>query len=314
MLEIRDYEAFVAVAEELHFGRAADLLLISQPPLSNRIRQLERNLGLEFFRRSTRNVELTNAGKRFLPAAREVLRQHKEAQEVAKSIKTGEHGTVRLGFAGVSSQQALPVLSRAVKDAYPDIDLKIQSQTYVFTAVELLLQGNIDLAFARLPTHPELDSRVIQVEDLLCALPYDHPLVDRDEIDLSELSQEPFVSLTEDQGSILQATMASLCISAGFRPNVVQYAPDSATVLALVAAGIGITITLSSVAESRRHGVVYKRLANSNPSHMFATLAWRRDGMSESLKHVLKISEEVLPTPDLSGFCNNPFIKSIGRE
>lgn len=259
-------------------------------------------------------MELTNAGKRFLPAAREVIRQHEEAQKVVKSIKSGERGTVRLGFAGASSQKALPILSRAVKDAYPDIDLKIQSQTYVFTAVELLRQGKIDLAFARLPTHPDLDSRVIEVEELLCALPDDHPLAERDEIHLSELSQEPFVSLTEDQGSVLQATMAALCISAGFRPNVVQYAPDSATVLALVAAGIGITITLSSVAESRLHGVAYTRLTGSSPSHMFATLAWRRNDLSESLKHVLEISEEVLPTPDLSEFANNPFLKSIGRE
>ncbi|QGU03400.1 LysR family transcriptional regulator [Corynebacterium comes] len=313
-MEIRDYEAFITVAEELHFGRAAERLLISQPPLSNRIRQIERSLGLELFNRTTRAVELTSAGQRFLPAAREVMHHHEEAQRVAKAIRTGELGTVRLGFAGVSSQQALPILSRAVKDAYPDIDLQIQSQTYVYTAVEQLRQGSLDLAFSRLPTHPDLEARVIQVEELLCALPDDHPLADRDEINLSELAQEKFVSLTEDQGSVLQATMASLCISAGFRPQVIQYAPDSATVLALVAAGIGITITLSSVAETRPHDVAYKKLANINPSHMFATLAWRRNDPSQSLRHVLEISQQVLPTPDLSEFENNPFLKSIGPE
>lgn len=313
-MEIRDYEAFVVVAEELHFGRAADRLLISQPPLSNRIRQLERQLGFGLFTRSTRSVELTAEGRRFLPAARKVLQQHEEAQKIARAIKTGESGVVRLGFAGVSSQRALPILSRAVKDAYPGIDLRIQSQTYVYTAVEQLLEGSIDLAFSRLPTHPDLDSRVIQVEELLCALPDDHPMADREEIHLSDLAQEPFISLTEEQGSVLQATMASLCISAGFRPDVVQYAPDSATVLALVAAGIGVTITLSSVAETRPHGVVYKRMVDSSPSHMFATLAWRRDDPSESLKHVLEVSEKALPTPDLSEFDNNPFLKSIGRE
>lgn len=314
MLEIRDYEAFVAVAEELHFGRAADRLLISQPPLSNRIRQLERTMKFQLFNRNTRSVELTDAGQRFLPAARSVLRHHEEAEQTARFIHSGEYGVVKLGFAGISSLQQLPTLIRAVNDVYPDIDLRIQSQTYVFTALELLLQEEIDLAFSRLPGHPDLDSRVIQVEELVCALPYDHPMAENDAISMADLAQERFVSLTDDQGSVLQATMASLCVSAGFNPNVVQYAPDSATVLALVAAGIGITITLDSVIQARSDGLVYRPLRDSHPSHMFATLTWRRDSKSESLKKVLQVSEKALPTPDLSAFVNNPFLKSIGHE
>lgn len=311
-MDIRDYEAFIAVAEELHFGRAAEKLHVSQPPLSNRIRQLEKSVGMELFIRSTRSVELSSAGKRLLPAALEVLRKHSEAQETIKAIKYGETATLRLGFAGASSQKALPILSRAIKDAYPLIDLKIQSQTYVYTAVELLRQGSLDLAFARLPTHPDLDSRVIGIEELLCALPSEHPLAGENQIYLSELSQDPFVSLSDNQGSVLQATMSALCVAAGFRPRIVQYAPDSATVLALVSAGIGVTITLSSVAETRPHGVAYVPLVGSNPSHMFPTLAWRRAEPSKALRRVLEVAEEALPTPDISRFVNNPFIKNNG--
>ena len=123
-MELRDIEAFVAVAEELHFGRAAARLHISQPPLSNRIRQLEADLKVDLFIRSTRNVALTEAGQRLLDPARQVLNQLAIARAVADSIVTGEEGRVRVGFAGASSQRSLPMLSRAVRELHPGIELK----------------------------------------------------------------------------------------------------------------------------------------------------------------------------------------------
>ncbi|MGW9111717.1 LysR substrate-binding domain-containing protein [Microbacterium sp. NPDC055683] len=313
-MEIRDLEAFIAVAEELHFGRAAERLRISQPPLSSRIRQLERELGLELFARSTRAVALTAAGARLLGSARQVVAQVRSTRAVAEALKTGEDGVVRLGFAGVSSHRVLPLLSHAVRAAHPRIDLQLRSQTYVYTAVELLREGEIDLAFSRLPAHPDLDSRVVEIERIVCAIPEHHPLAHHEAIRMDDLADADFVSLPGDQGSILQATMLSLCIAAGFRPHVVQEAPDSATVLALVAAGVGVTITLSSVAPARDLGIVYREIDDIRPSHMFATLTWRRGDDSPALARVLGVSEIALPTPDISGFANNPFIKSIGRE
>jgi DNA-binding transcriptional LysR family regulator len=128
------------------------------------------------------------------------------------------------------------------------------------------------------------------------------------------LSDDDFVSLPEDQGSILQATMFALCITAGFQPRVVQIAPDSATALALVAAGVGVTITLSSVAPVLRSGIVYVPFDHIEPSHMFATLAWRTNDPSPTLRRVLEVSERVLPTPDLAQFASNPFIKGMQRS
>jgi DNA-binding transcriptional LysR family regulator len=314
-MELRDIEAFVAVAEELHFGRAAARLHISQPPLSNRIRQLEADLKVDLFIRSTRNVALTEAGQRLLDPARQVLNQLAIARAVADAIVTGEEGRVRVGFAGASSQRSLPLLSRAVRELHPGIELKMQSQAYVFTAVEMLRNGSLDLAFSRLPSsHPELASRVIEVEEIICALPADHPLAAKEVVALTDLRDEDFVSLPADQGSILQATMSALCVTAGFSPRVIQVAPDSATVLALVAAGVGVTITLSSVAPVQTVGIAYRSLANIQPSHMFATLAWRRDNPSPALRTVLATSELTLPTPDLSAYANNPFMFGIGLE
>jgi DNA-binding transcriptional LysR family regulator len=314
-MELRDIEAFVAVAEELHFGRAAARLHISQPPLSNRIRQLESDLKVQLFTRSTRSVSLTDAGARLLAPAQQVLNQLTIARSVAESIVTGDQGRVRVGFAGLSSQRALPLLSRAVRETHPGIELLLQSQTYVYRALEMLQNGSLDLAFSRLPTSdPRLASRVVEVEEILCALPEGHPLADRDDLRLSDLKDEDFVSLPDDQGSILQATMFALCVTAGFRPHVAQFAPDSATVIALVAAGVGVTITLSSVRPAQQTGVVYRSLRDIHPSHMFATLAWRRDDASPALHRVLEVSERALPTPDLSAFRNNPFITGIGLE
>jgi len=302
-MEVKDLEAFAVVAEELHFGRAATRLHMSQPPLSARIKQLEQMLGVQLFERSTRTVALTDAGSRLLVPARKVLGQVAAVQNLAESIAAGEQGRVRIAFAGASSQRALPILTRAVREAHPGIELQLESQTYVYTALDKLLEGSLDLAFARLPTpQKELASRVVEVEKILCALPEGHPRADQAGLSLADLHDEDFVSLPSDTGSILQATMFALCITAGFRPRIAQVAPDSATALALVAAGAGITITLSSVTPAQTVGIVYREMDDIHPSHMFATLTWRKDDPSPALAAVLKVSESALPTPDLSGF------------
>jgi DNA-binding transcriptional LysR family regulator len=165
----------------------------------------------------------------------------------------------------------------------------------------MLVAGSLDLAFARLPiAQPELSSRVVEVEELLCALPSNHPLADQSSVRLEQLVDDDFVSLRDDLGSMLQATMYSLCVSAGFRPRIAQFAPDSATVLALVAAGAGVTITLSSVRPVQTVGIVYRRLEGIPRNHMLAVLAWRTDNPSPALARVLEVSRSALPIPDLS--------------
>ncbi|HET6393125.1 MAG TPA: LysR family transcriptional regulator [Blastococcus sp.] len=297
-MDLRDLEAFIAVAEELHFGRAATRLHMAQPPLSNRIKLLEKELDVQLFERSTRSVKLTDAATRLLVPARRALSQVAVVKDVAASIASGEEGRVRIGFAGASSQRALPLLTRAVRDAHPGIELVLRSQTYVYDALDRLMSGDLDLAFVRLPiAHPELSHRVVEVERLLCALPSGHRLADRDAVHLEDLVHDDFVSLPDDQGSMLQATMVQRCLAAGFRPRITQVAPDSHTVLALVAAGAGVTITLSSVRPVQSVGIVYRPLAGDEPDQMLAALAWRRDDDSPTLRRVLDVSTTALPTP-----------------
>ncbi|MEU0469381.1 LysR substrate-binding domain-containing protein [Amycolatopsis sp. NPDC006131] len=313
-MDLRDLEAFVAVAEELHFGRAAARLHMAQPPLSNRISQLEKELHLQLFQRSTRNVSLTDAGIRLLTPARRALNQVAAVREMASAIVSGEEGRVRIGFAGASSQRSLPLLANAVRRAHPGIELVLQSQTYVYTAFDLLVSGDLDLAFVRGPvTHPELSHRIVEVEQVLCALPEGHRLAGNDSVRLEDLRDDGFVSLPENSRSILRATMHSMCRSAGFPPRISQLAPDSSTVLAMVAAGAGVTITLSSVCPVQTVGIVYKPIEGTGPSHMFAALAWRTDNTSSALKRVLEVGETALPTPDLYGYDINASEFRVGH-
>ena len=313
-MDLRDLEAFVAVAEELHFGRAAARLHMAQPPLSNRISHLEKELRLQLFRRNTRSVALTDAGKRLLTPARRALNQMTAVRDTAAAILSGEEGMVRIGFAGASTQRSLPLLANAVRRTHPGVELVLQSQTYVYAAFDLLATGDLDLAFVRLPiTRPELSYRIVEVEEVLLALPEEHRLADQDTVRLADLTEDTFVSLPEKNRSMLRATMHSMCMSAGFPPRIAQIAPDSSTVLALVAAGAGVTITLSSVCPVQSVGIVYKRIEGTGPTHMFAALAWRTDNASPALARVLEVGDVALPTPDLSSYDINESEFRIGR-
>ena len=313
-MDLRDLEAFVAVAEELHFGRAATRLQMAQPPLSSRIGHLERELKLQLFQRSTRSVSLTDAGSRLLGPARRVLAQMTAVGDTAAAIASGDEGLIRIGFAGASSQRALPLLASAVRKAHPGIQLALQSQTYVFTAFKLLVSGDLDVAFVRLPVmDAELSHRVVEVERLICAMPAGHRLADRDIVDMQDLVDEDFISLSEDQGSILQATMVAKCMAAGFQPRIVQIAPDSATVLALVAAGAGVTVTLSSVCQVQSVGIVYRPVAGPGPDYLLLALGWRTDNPSPALHRVLAVGEIALPTPDFAGLNVQRSVPRAGR-
>jgi DNA-binding transcriptional LysR family regulator len=314
-VDLRDLEAFVAVAEELHFGRAAARLQMAQPPLSSRIGHLERELKLQLFQRSTRSVTLTDAGSRLLGPARRVLAQMTAVSDTAAAIASGDEGRIRIGFAGASSQRALPLLASAVRKAHPGIQLVLQSQTYVFTAFKLLVSGDLDVAFVRLPVmDAELSHRVVEVERLICAMPAGHRLADRDIVDMQDLVDEDFISLADDQGSILQATMVAKCMAAGFAPRIVQIAPDSATVLALVAAGAGVTVTLSSVCQVQSVGIVYRPVAGPGPDYLLLALGWRTDNPSPALRRVLAVSEVALPTPDFAGLNVQRSTPRVGRS
>ncbi|MBK3589087.1 LysR family substrate-binding domain-containing protein, partial [Streptomyces sp. MBT57] len=204
---------------------------------------------------------------------------------------------VTIGFAGASSHETLPQLTRAVRAAHPGLELVMTGQTYANTALSRVADGSLDLGFVRLPvTRPGVAHRVIDEEELVCALPSDHPLARRGTVPLDVLAGEPFVSFPANSGSTVRDAMTEACESAGFTPRVVQEAPDSYTILALVAAGVGVTLTVTSVQHIQQSGLVYRPVAGP-PIRLRAALAWRADNPSAALRAVLAVAEEALPTP-----------------
>jgi DNA-binding transcriptional LysR family regulator len=296
-MELRHLIAFLAVAQELHFGRAARRLQMAQPPLSQQIRQLEKELGVQLFERNTRSVRLTSAGQSFLEPARTVLDDLDTARRAAKAAGRGEYGRVTVGFAGASSHETLPLLTRAVRAAHPGIELALTGQMYANVALARVADGSLDLGFVRVPAaRPGVLTRVIAEESLVCAVPSDHRLARRKRIPVAALADEPFVSFPANAGSSLRDATVEVCARVGYTPRVVQEAPDSHTILALVAAGVGVTLTLTSCQHIQQTGLVYRPLAGP-PIRLRAALAWRGDNPSAALRSVLAVAEAALPEP-----------------
>ena len=179
-MEIRWLHAFVAVAEELHFGRAASRLQMAQSPLSQTIRKLEKDIGVQLFERSTRSVALTAGGHTFLPHAYRVLEDVETARHATRASAGDVYGRVTIGFAGVLNHRALPPLTRAVRQRYPNIELTLLGRVVTRDAISQLESGALDLAFVGLPVaSPSVRARLIRREPFGAVLPLDHRLACR---------------------------------------------------------------------------------------------------------------------------------------
>lgn len=265
-MELRQFRYFVAVAEELHFTRAAERLHIGQPPLSLQIQSIERELGVMLFKRTRRKVELTSAGELFLQEARLALAQAARAIDTAKRAAKGEMGTLRLNF--ITSVPLVDVFTRAVRtfgQIVPDVhlELKIRPSHQI---IEDVAVNTIDLGFSRpaanfvLPT--TVKSLVAHTDRLMLVMPSDHPLTKREgPIPMDMLRNEKFVLRPRGSGAGFYEQVFALCAEAGFTPNIVQEATEATTTLGLVAAGVGITIAPQALQAIRINDVVWRDLA-----------------------------------------------------
>ncbi|WP_110180358.1 LysR family transcriptional regulator [Nocardioides solisilvae] len=297
-MELHHLQAFLAVAEELHFGRAAERMHMAQPPLSRTIKQLEKELGAQLFDRTTRSVRLTTAGQALVEPAQQVLDSVRVARSAVRAAGLGETGRVRLGFAGPSSHLLISGLARLVRQRHPGIELSMQSVTYAYEGLRSVVDGQLDLAFVRFVVQPVgIVSRAVAAERYVLAVPSSHPLAEREEVSMAECLGEPFITLPADPGSSVRDAFVRSCHEAGYAPDIVQVAPDSWTALALVAAGVGITFTVdTAVANVRTEGITMVRLAEWREP-VYARLAWREGDDNPALREVLRASEEALPTP-----------------
>lgn len=290
-------EAFRAVAEELHFGRAAERLHLAQPYLSRTIRSLEADLGAPLFDRTTRRVELTPAGRALLEPATAISRMAELARSEVESAHRGDGGRVRFSFAGPSSQAMVGKLARTVRERYRRIDLAVRPGRYGPMAVRELLERGTDLAIARFE-HPPLgvESRAVTSERGVLAVPADHPVAAARSVSFAELRDEPFIALPEAFGSAVRTLFVGCCHKAGFVPDIVQMAPDSWTCVALVAAGVGLHFTTDSALEQMTLDGVRAVAIEDQAPPIRGYLTWRSGDRDPALAKVLEVSERVLPT------------------
>jgi DNA-binding transcriptional LysR family regulator len=290
-MDINEIRSFLAVAEELHFGRAAERLHVAQPPLSRTIKQLERELGTTLFDRNTRSVRLTSSGQALMEPAKEVLEALRRAKAAVTSADDGEVGTVRIAFAGVSTHALVARLARAVRSQRPGIVLEMSSQNFAQPAMKRLLAGETDIALGRWDVIPaDVTATIVMRDSLVVAVPDTHALAGARRLSISQLSSDSFISLPLHVGSVLPDRLQRLAQAGGFVADVAQIAPDTQTALALVAAQVGSHLTLGSVARNVSDPHVAfipldEPVPNAGDVHLRA--AWRRDDTNPALRAVI---------------------------
>lgn len=275
MLDTRSLRQFVAVAQELHFGRAARRLNISQPPLSIGIRQLEERLGVQLLARSQRVVELTRAGQVLLERAVPILQQLEEA--VVATQAKGYQGQLRIGYTAASAYEVVPKVMSAYQARYPDVELLLQEMVSTEQLAALRLQ-HLDVGILR-PTQVRAPLRSVCLlrEPLVLALPAAHPLACAASVSLAQLDGESFIGFSLRDAPYFNSMVEEVLHRARVQPRVVQRATQTHAVVALVAAGLGIALVPQTCERIRIENVVFRPLSEPLQGQAEVHLCWNRD-------------------------------------
>jgi DNA-binding transcriptional LysR family regulator len=291
-IEIRHLRYFIAVAEELHFGRAARRLHLAQPPLSQQIRKLEDMLGHALFVRTSRAVKLTSPGEVLLDRARNMLRKVREDLDDVRSVGRGEVGSLKVGFIGSGMLTALPGILGNYRRQFPKVDLQLREFSSA-GAIRALQDGSVDVGFLRDGGQAEgLEVEPLLSEPFIAAVPARHFLARRKTFSVALLRDEPFVLFSPTFGLHAYEKTASLCEQHGFRPRVMQEAPQWLTILRLVGAGLGVTIAPACAEQIASSDVVCRRLRSAVKSDI--ELAYRVGEDRALVRTFCKIAREKL--------------------
>lgn len=291
-MELRHLRYFVAVAEEGHVTRAAERLGIRQPPLSQQIQGLERELDAQLFRRKPRGVELTPAGRALYGEALAILARADEAVAATKRAAQGEAGRIGIGFTSSASfHPFVPRVIRAFREAHPLVTLALE-ESGTTELVAALRAKAIDAAFVRSPVgeSDDLFVRPLFDEPMVAALPSGHALSGAsDDLPLAALAGETFILYRRPVGPGLHDAIIAACDRAGFSPKIGQEAPRMLSTLSLVAAGLGVTVVPGSMSRLEAEGVVYRPIDKSAPLTAPLNLAYRRDEISAAVRRFVAL-------------------------
>lgn len=283
--DLRQLRYFLAVAEELHFGRAAERVGIAQPPLTQQIQKLETSLGCRLFERG-RKTSLTEAGAALLAETRRLLAQVERAVETTRRAACGETGRLRIGAPPSVLVTALPAAIRKYRRLYPGVQFALRELS-TSAIEEAVRRDEVDLGFLReAEPEPPLESVIVFQEPLVAVLPAAHPLAARKTLGLRALRDEPFVFFPRQLGPAFYDRLTGFCARQGFAPRVVQEATQWQTVVSFVEAGMGVSLAPGCVQRFRWSGIAYRRLARLTTS---VSACWRADALPSTAAAFLKL-------------------------
>lgn len=284
---------FLVLAEELHFGRAAHKLAITQPPLSTAIKSLENELGVQLFVRDSKHVELTPAGLAFLDEARHVLGRLDRASSMARMAASGIRGRLDVGVTGSLLYREIPAMVRAFHAEMPEVSLVLKEMS---TADQLdeLIRGRLDIGFLNAATVPaQLKSMALGNDEFVLCIPENHPKASRRSVDLKDFAQEPFVMFSREVAPANHDNVIAIFSRAGIHPKTVHAARQWLTIIAMVANGLGVSMVPKTLSRTRVHGVKFIRLKGASVVSP-ASLVWNPEYSSPTVRAFIASAQTVM--------------------
>ncbi|MFD6279879.1 LysR substrate-binding domain-containing protein [Streptomyces sp. NPDC060209] len=289
MFTLAQLVSFIAVAEELHFTRAAERLRMTQPPLSRQIQLLEHELGVQLLDRTNRTVRLTPAGRTFLNEARAILRQSEAATLAAKQVSAGQAGAIAVGFTAAAAYSALGPLLTVARSVMSGIEIVLREKV-TRDQLEAITEGSLDLGMIRpSSTGPDLATRPTTREGLIAAVPRDHPLAVGDgPLPMSVFDGQDVLMYSPVEARYFHELLVSIFRAAQIAPRFTQYLSQVHSLLAMVNAGWGIAFVPEAAAQMRFSGIVFRSLELSDPAPVELHLVWRRNNDNPALHALLR--------------------------
>jgi DNA-binding transcriptional LysR family regulator len=296
MFELSQLRCFVATAEELHFGRAAARLNMTQPPLSRQIQLLEHILGVTLLERTSRLVKLTPAGRVFLLEARRIIRLAESAMLATRRVAHGEAGRVGIGFTAASGYSFVPQILTVIGSRLPNVEIELREMV-TGDQVEALFTGLIDIGFVRPPLERrEFDTRRVITEPLLAALPPGDPRLGESGLTLADFDDRPLIMYSREGAGYFHDMLVGLFEAAAVRPNYVQHLTQIHSILGLVKAGLGAALVPAAAAELHFDDVNFRPVETSPERPVELHMAWSRDNKNPVLEPVLELSASCCET------------------
>ncbi|WP_316168282.1 MULTISPECIES: LysR substrate-binding domain-containing protein [unclassified Bradyrhizobium] len=277
MFDLNQLRCFVTVAEELHFGRAAARLNMTQPPLSRQIQVLEHIIDAALLERTSRSVKLTPAGRSFLPEARRILKMAESAAQVAHRIARGKSGSLKIGFTAAAAYGFMPELLAACRTRLPEADLSLKEMVSG-DQIEALASGQIDAGLLRPPiARPEFATKRVVAEQLLAAVPRRHRLASAESVSIKDFDDQPFIMYSPSEARYFHDLLVAQFMRAEVLPRYVQHLSQIHSILSMVRAGLGVAIVPEAASSLKIADVKLRplKLRNATPVELF--LVWRRE-------------------------------------